>query len=81
MGFQHYVDTHTEAYDHSSSDEVDFETPAFAFGKVIDLAGANSIITPESKNEDMPDATMIPMQLIPLYTRSGITFWWKNVQV
>ncbi|KAG0167315.1 hypothetical protein DFQ29_000515, partial [Apophysomyces sp. BC1021] len=74
MNFQHYVDTRTEAYDDGSSDEeMDLESPAFAYGKLIDLADANTIITPNIKNENMPDAPEVSQRkyTLQVYKKYG----------
>ncbi|CEG83950.1 hypothetical protein RMATCC62417_17812 [Rhizopus microsporus] len=67
MNFQHYVNTRKEAYDDSSLDE-DFESPSVVYGKMIDLADANSVITfgkPDIKSEEMPDAPKLPQRSMP----------------
>ncbi|CAO3687096.1 unnamed protein product [Rhizopus stolonifer] len=60
MNFEYYADSRKEAYDDSSSDdEMDFEAPSIVYGKLIELADANSVMNfdnPDIKNEAMPDA-------------------------
>lgn len=63
MNFEQYVGTHSEAYEDSSSDdEMDYEAPTFVYGNLIDLADANSTITPEVnviKDEVLHDTPVI----------------------
>jgi hypothetical protein len=75
MDFEQYVGTHLEAYkDSSSDDEMDYGAPNFVYGNLIDLADANSTITPEGnviRDEVLHAPVIVPEKNIQFkYTRN-----------